>query len=458
MGKIGERAVVIGGSMAGLAAAKVLSEHYEHVIVIERDELVDEVRPRRHVPQGRHLHALLPSGQRVLDELFPGFSDEMASAGAPWCDGTGDFAWILGGHRFSREPSGYAGRLASRPLIETTVRRRVALERSIELIDRCDVVGLIASGDRIDGVRILRRVDGSSEELVPADLVVDCSGRGSRTPERLLALGYDAPGEDQLRVGLAYATRRYRVAPGATGSTMGVIVGPTAECLRGGGAFCVEGDTMVVTLAGMLGDHPPLDPSAFDEWATTLPAPDVAEMMACGEPIDDPVSFKYPGTVRRRYERLSRFPGGLLVMGDAVCSFNPIYGQGMSVALLEATVLRDLLSSGRAPDPRRFFRAVAKVVDVAWDLATGSDLALPQVEGHRSRRTRFLNAYVGRLQAAAEVHPRVAATFFGVAGLVEPPTKLMTPPMMWRAVWAGAGRPRSTAGRRPVDAGSPVAG
>jgi hypothetical protein len=192
----------------------------------------------------------------------------------------------------------------------------------------------------------------------------------------------------------------------------------------------------MVTLAGMLGDHPPTDPDGFLAFARTLRFPDIYQTVRDAEPLDDPVGFRFPASVRHRYERLDRFPDGLVVMGDAVCSFNPIYGQGMSVAALEALTLRRHLQRGAEPQPRRFFGDLTRVVDVPWDIAVGGDLAVPGVQGRRTLKVRLVNAYIARLHAAAAHDASLASAFVRVAGLVAPPQTLLRPNVALRVLRA----------------------
>ncbi|HVL06438.1 MAG TPA: hypothetical protein VM388_10640 [Acidimicrobiales bacterium] len=453
MGRVGGRAVVVGASMAGLLAARVLADAYEHVTVLDRDQLGDDNARRRGVPQGAHAHALLPGGQAALDELFPGLTAELVAGGAATGDGLGQLRWHLGGHRFRRPWLGVEGLFATRPFIESRVRARTSAIPNIDITDRCDVLGLTAHDGTVDGVRLLRRLDGSAEEVLAADLVVDCSGRGSRTPARLSDLGFGPPPEDGTRLGLGYASRLFRVPPGTLGDDRAVMIDATVQNLRGGVMFAVEGDRWLVTLSGLLGEHPPTDDRGFAAFARSLAAPDIADATEQGHALSDPVAFKYPASLRRRYEALRSFPDGLLVMGDAVASFNPIYGQGMTVAALEAQVLQRLLERGRPPSPRQYFARIAKVVDVAWDMALGADLSYPQVEGERTRRTRMLNRYAARAQAAAARDATVAGTFIRVTGLVDPPQRLLAPRVAWRVLRKGHG-PRPARSRSPI--GRPI--
>ena len=428
------RAVVMGASMAGLAAARALADTFDEVVVVERDLLPVVPSSRKGTPQARHVHALLPSGLDALEELFPGVGEQLVAAGAVVGDGLGDLRWVLSGHRFAR---GHAGRSAvqcTRVLLESVIRDRVRGIPNVSVIDRCDVVGFVAAPGRIEGVRILRRIDGSAEETLMSDLVVDCSGRGSRTPARLVELGYPAPPEERIAVSVGYATCRYRMPRDVLDGDRSILIGGTSELPRGAAMFAVEGDEWMLTLAGLVGDHPPLDPVAFEGWASTLSVPDVAAAIAQGTRLEEPTGYRYPASVRHRYERLRRFPEGLVVMGDALASFNPVYGQGMSVAALEAVELHRLLRSSRPIDARRFAKRMARIVDVAWELSSCADLAFEQVEGRRTAKTRMVNRYVARVHAAAAGDPVVGAAFVRVAGLVDPPERLMRPGLLVRVL------------------------
>jgi 2-polyprenyl-6-methoxyphenol hydroxylase-like FAD-dependent oxidoreductase len=434
--QIGDRAVVLGASMAGLLAARVLADSYGQVTVIDRDQLPHTSTQRRGVPHGRHLHALLARGQQALEELFPGLTAELVADGVPVGDPLGSGRWYLNGHLLRQAPTGMVALCASRPFLEGHVRARVRALPNVRFLDACDIVGLATTPDgrRVTGVRMLRRVDGGAEEVLAADLVVDATGRGSRTPLWLEALSYARPETEQVRIGLGYATRTYSLPPDALGGDLGVLQAPTPEHPRGAAFLRLEGDRWMVTLVGILGDHPPTDPDGFLAFARSLRFPDIYQAIRDGEPLDDPVPFRFPASVRHRYERLDRFPDGLLVVGDAVCSFNPIYGQGMSVAAVEALALGRHLQRGTTPQPHHWFRDLARVVDVPWDIAVGGDLVFPGVQGRRTAKVRLVNAYLARLHAAAAHDASLAGAFMRVAGLVAPPQSLLRPVIALRVL------------------------
>ena len=433
----GDHAVVLGASMAGLLAARVLAETYPRVTVVDRDVMPAIGQHRRGVPQDRHLHVLHPRGAQVLDELFPGLLAQMTAHGAVRGDSTGTGRWQLSGHRFRQENSGISGVLASRPFLEGHVRAALGELPGVRFVPGHDIVGLIATDDRrrVTGVRLAPHGAAAPTRTLPADLVIDATGRGSRTPRWLAELGYPTPNEDRLEIGLGYASRTYRLRPGALGTDHGVVTGATPSVPRGGVLAAIEGDRYILTLSGILGDHPPIDPAEFEAFAATLVFPDITQALQGAQPLDDPVAIRFPASVRRRYERLRRFPQQLLVTGDAVCSFNPVYGQGMTVAALEALALRSLLAGG-VSQPRRYFRDIARLVDVAWDMAVGGDLAFPQVPGPRPAKVRLVNAYLARLQAAAASDASLATAFIRVIGMLDRPETLLRPDRVIRVLRA----------------------
>ncbi|MGC4847137.1 FAD-dependent oxidoreductase [Micromonospora sp. DT15] len=433
--QVGERAVVLGGSMAGLLAARVLADAYAEVVIVDRDRLTGVSTARRGVSQGRHVHGLLARGQQILDELFPGFTAEAVAAGVPTGD-LGELRWFFNGRPLAPASTGLTCVSAARPVLEQLVRQRVAELPAVRFAEERDIVGLTTTGDRrrVTGARVQGR-DGAAEETITADLVVDATGRGSRTPVWLEELGYSRPDEDRIRIDLTYTTRLYRLASDDV-LKGDLSINPVSSPSHPRGAFLsrIDGGRCIVSLTGVLGDSAPADPAGFLEFVKSLPVPDIYQAIQDAEPLDEPVSLRYPASVRRHYERLSRLPDGFLVLGDAACSFNPVYGQGMTVAALEALTLRDHLAGGTAPRPTDFQQAVSAVTDVPWEISAGGDLSFPQVQGPRPFKVRMANAYMAKMQAAATRDPQVTRTFMRVAGLVEPPQALMRPAMMLRVL------------------------
>jgi 2-polyprenyl-6-methoxyphenol hydroxylase-like FAD-dependent oxidoreductase len=446
---IGDHAVVLGGSVAGLLAARVLAERYLHVTVVERDLLPAAGGHRRGVPQGRHVHGLLPRGRELIEELFAGFTDELVAAGATTGDELAQGRWLFSGHRLARAASGRTSVFLSRPMLEGHLRARVRAVPTITIADGCDVLGLTSTADRerVTGVHVLDRDPLGTARTLTADLVLDATGRGSRTPVRLEQFGYKPPGQERVEIGVCYASRNFRLRPDALEGDRLILCGGTVEHPHGGALSVQENGRHIVSVAGMLGEPPPTELTAFRTFAASMPFPDIADAIHDAEPIGEPATYRYQANQRHRYERLRRFPAGLMVLGDAVCSFNPIYGQGMTVAALQAHALRALLANGQCPSPAQYFRAIAKVIDPAWEMTTGADLANPGVVGKRTPAVRLANAYIPRLHAAAATDPALAAAFTRVSGLIDRPQALMRPDRLLRVLTATRRRQRN----RPAD-------
>lgn len=448
------RAAVIGASMAGLLAARVLAEHYAEVVLLERDELPAAAAPRKGTPHAVMAHGLLARGAEVLDELFPGFTDALVAGGAVRGDLQGNVAFEAAHHRMATATCGKRGIAVSRLAIEAELRRRVRALPNVRFVTGVDVVAPVidAAGERVSGVRYVLRegqaADGTAiGHTLEAALTLDCSGRGSRSASWLRQWGYEAAPEERVEVGLCYVgahfRREGRMAMGQGLDKAAVIRTATAELAKPGVLIAQEPDASgaprwVVALGGYAGDHPQPTRASLRERAREMGQVEIATLAGEGELIGDITRYHFPYSLRRRYERLARFPLGYLVMGDAMTSFNPIYGQGMTVATCQALALRAALAAPPQALARRFFKAAAKIVDTPWQLAVGSDLAIPRVPGPRPLSVRLVNAYVARLFRAAAVDTRVALAFLEVMHLLKPPPTLFAPGVMWR-VWRRGG-------------------
>jgi 2-polyprenyl-6-methoxyphenol hydroxylase-like FAD-dependent oxidoreductase len=320
----------------------------------------------------------------------------------------------------------------SRPFLEFHVRQRVLALSNVQILQRRDVLELTCTPQRdyITGVRIANRQNGE-DELLDADVVVDAMGRGSRTPVFLHSLGYERPLEDELAIGLTYSSQPFHVTPGTLKEKVYVYNfapgRPKAVSL-----FGYENDTWMLTVQGIMGQETPFDHAEMLEFAASVAPDHIVAALHSGRPIADVARHRIHSNRWRRYDKLRRLPSGLLTIGDAICSFNPIYGQGMTVAAMDALVLRDCLRDGGPDLPRRFFASSAKGIDVAWQMAVGSDLALPEVEAPRPISVRLPNAYNDWVLFAAESDLHVAEQFWKVLNLVERPDYLLRPSVMVR--------------------------
>lgn len=434
-------AIVIGGSIAGLLTARVLSDHFARVTLIERDMMHDQPESRKGQPHTRHLHGLLAKGLDTMRGYFPGLLADLLAEGAIGADMGRDMRWhTFGGYRVQYE-SGLVGALMSRPLLEWQIRRRVVALPNVTVRDGYAVDGLLTNPEQscVTGVAITHRTDATRTAAISADLVVDASGRGSASPKWLAALHYGEVPESLIKVNVGYATRLYRRRPGDLQEAKLIMIAPDMpHSKRSGLLFPIEGDRWICTLGGWAGDHPPTDEVGFLAFARSLPAPDVYALLTKLEPLSDITPYKFPGSLRRHYEQLERFPEGYLVLGDAVCSFNPVYGQGMTSAAMQAAALDQLLQEQQCLTSlwRAFFTAAAKVVDIPWQLAAGEDFRFPETQGQRPAGVDLINRYVAKVHRATHHDPVVYAAFLRVMNLMAAPTSLFHPRILWRVLWA----------------------
>ena len=456
MPELGDHAVVLGASMGGLLAARVLADFFGTVTVIERDVLPDGPAIRQGVPQGRHVHVLLARGAQILDELFPGFLNELVADGAPvWDDGElSELHLSFGGHEMLRsgkiglEPKALAVYMPSRLFLECHVLRRLHAIRNVTILGGHEVAELKSTADRnrVTGARVVSRDSGAERELT-ADVVVDAMGRGAHTPAFLESLGYGRPVEDHIVMHTTYVSQLLRIPRGTLKEKL-VDISPAPG--RPTGMFLTgnENDTWMFTVFGMVGHEPPRDLAGMLSFAQEYCPDHLIAAMRAAEPIGEVAHHRMPSSQWRRYDKMPRLPDGLLVCGDAICSFNPVYGQGMTVAALDAAALRDCLRRGGTDLPRRYFRASAKPIGVAWQMVASLDLAFPGVAGRRSRSMRVTTRLVDWALTACESDPVVAARFFKVNGLIDRPIRLLHPAFVYRVAVAnlrrrrGDGQPR----------------
>ncbi|HLZ02511.1 MAG TPA: FAD-binding monooxygenase [Bradyrhizobium sp.] len=453
MKRSGEHAIVIGASMGGLLAARAVSEFYDNVTVLERDAFPASDVPRKGVPQGRHAHGLLARGRDVIEAFFPGWTDEVVASGGRRGDIAGDVGWIGHGVTLKSAPSDMVGVLASRPALEGHVRRRLLALSNVRAIENCTVQGLVATNDNgaIQGVRV--RINGGAEQELLADLVIDAAGRGSSSPAWLEGLGYAPPEEERIEIGIGYTTRLYRRHPTDLRGKVALVVAGSGPNWRNGAVLYQTEDCWIVSIGGYLGDHAPDDEQMFAAYARSLPTSDIYDIVSHAEPVSDFVSYRFSANLRRRYERLPRFPKSYLVFGDALCSFNPVLGQGMTVAAQEASLLRECLAEAGDTDlARRFFNAVQGAIDIPWDIAVGNDLRHPQVAGPRSAKVKFINWYIGKLHRAAQYDGKLATAFLQVANLKAPPERLLHPAIVLRVMLGNLARGRGDAATTKMSA------
>ena len=436
-----EHAIVIGGGMAGLSSAAVLIRHFSRVTIIDRDALPSSPEVRSGAPQGNHVHVLLSRGWRLLDELFPGLDERLQAAGAKPVDWIHDVIWETPFGRSPRYPSELRSRLCSRPLLEHAVREELLSDPKVRLLGRHEVTGLQSTGHpaRVTGVKVRARAgDGDSEVSdsdLQADLVVDTSGRGSKTPQWLETLGYGTPKETVIDARLGYSSRIYRKRPGVDWSVLYVMNRAPSVPLSGV-VYEIENDQWIVTLVGYNGHFPPTDEAGFLECAKGLAKPTIYEAIADAEPLSKVRGYRRTENRIRHFERMRRWPAGLIVMGDASCALNPVYGQGMTVAAMSASILDEVLRAPPAADQlgALFQRRLAASLKDPFTAATSDDLRWPETSGKVPRGLRLLHGLVDRVMSAATNDPRTHLRLMEVLQMLRPTSALMRPRILAKAL------------------------
>lgn len=432
----GQRALVLGGSLTGLLAARALAPWFQEVTIVERDPLNGAQEWRKGVPQSRHVHVLLKRGEWILERYFPGLVRDLLASGSEQIDMVGDTRWYYFGGWKTPFRSGLQMLCQTRGFLEARVRARVLDDTRVAIRSDAEAIDLLFGGKRIDGARIRDRRSGELEEL-RADLVVDATGRGSRAPQWLVEGGFAAPDVDQVHVNVCYASRFYR-RPARTPGWKGLLVYPKPPGTKLGVIIPVEGDRWMVTLVGWFGDQPGGSDAEFLAFAAALDVPELYHAIRDAEPVSDVALHRFPSNRRRRYERLDPSPEGFVAIGDAYCSFNPIYGQGMTTGAIGAETLDLCLRDARGPDlagfSRRFFRRLAQRIDPAWLMTTGEDLRSPEAVGERPRWLGLLHAYTERIHRLTWSNRLVSLRFLEVMHLTRGPAALLDPRVVLAAL------------------------
>lgn len=444
-------AIVVGGSIAGILAARVLVDYFSRVTLIERDHYPEGPVFRPGVPQGHHTHVLLLEGQRVMEEIFPGIRQKLLAHGAIETDFVKDYLiytkdWCI------TFPSQLRGYTCTRPLIEWQLRQELMKYDALRLIEGYEVTGLLTDSEKraVTGVRMFKR-DGTAPTaretiLLEADLVVDASGRSSRLPQWLQELGYEAPSETKVNAFLGYASRVYAAPADAARNWQGMMIeSDPPRLLRGGMIWPGEGGRWMVSLGGAGKDYPPTEEEAFLAYVRDLVQPTMYEALKDAQPLSPIYGYRSTENRWRHIERMKRFPERLLVIGDSYCAFNPIYGQGMTVAALDARALRHILSRWKKKDwqglASAFHKKLARVNKTPWQMAVSADYQMPGVEGKKQHWLSHLqDRYLESVKALIISDKEVREAFSSVLHLIQPPSVLLRPSIIAKVLFRRSAR------------------
>jgi 2-polyprenyl-6-methoxyphenol hydroxylase-like FAD-dependent oxidoreductase len=440
--RLGEHAVVIGGSMAGLLTARVLSDHFDRVTIFEADTPPEQVVPRQGVPQGNHIHGLLAGGAAVISKYFPALHDDLVAAGAEHGDAMTMAHMFIGGRWNLRVPGDTYGYIMSRPLLEAMVRKHTCALANVQLRVNESVNGYLSSADNsaITGVTLAK-----NNEAVAADFVADVRGRSSTASEWLKPLGYASPERTTVGIDVGYVTFEVPGRPRdqRDWGLLFITQKDIPQDTRGGGIFCIEGGRYLVTAMGHHKDYAPTNWAGFLEHMKSLPQPHIYREIKNLQPLGEAKEYRYAHYLRRHYERLERFPRGLIVLGDAMCSLNPVYGQGMTVAAKEVEhldqCLQQCIRTGGNLDNfvLPFFKGAANIVNVAWNGVTVEDFKYPQTRGERPRGYAIARWMNDRFFALSGVDEEFAVAFNKVLHLAAPPSSILKPKYLFKAIFNG---------------------
>ncbi|MCW3467023.1 FAD-dependent oxidoreductase [Chitinophaga nivalis] len=433
-------AIVIGGSITGLLAARVLADHFEKVTVLEKDTLTDTPVPHKTVPQGYHQHIVLGKGIDLLDNWFPGIIAEIIAEGGGRVDAGADLAWFFHGAWRPRFTSGLYTLISARPYTEFHVKRRLlAGYTNVVIQDDRHVAGLLVNDDktRINGIQ-LREPNGNVTSLT-ADLVVDAGGRGSQTPEWLENIGYTKPPEEEVEINVGYTTNLYPFPENFKEDWKVLAIYPEyPHSWRGGFLSKVQGNQLMVTLTGYFDDYAPTDEAGYVAFAASLPKPDIYNQIVHQQPIGPAKLYKVVKTRRRYYEQLASLPDGLVVVGDAVCVFNPVFGQGITVAACHVAELQQYLAN--AADNAKGFtlafqRQLINHLDLPWMLTSVIDLSYPQTKGKRARGASVMSWGLKKMLGACSKDAHVQQVFLRVFHMYEGAAAMASPGFIFRVIW-----------------------
>ncbi len=452
-----DQAIVIGGSVGGIFAARVLADFFDRVTIVESEHLSSDAKQRKNIPQGNHAHTLLIRGGRLINQYFPGTIDRLVAAGAVPVDMGHDIRWHHFGGWKAHWDDDMIGTFLSRPLVESELASAIKRFPNIEIREQTKAESLIVNEgeNRVQGIRIQNK-NGECEEI-RGDLVIDTTGHNSLTLQQLKSENIPF---DEVPIKVSYASRIYR-QPTSLPPWKVLMIAQGAPSKRAGVIFPLEGGRWIATLGAYAGEAPPKTHDEFMAVARALPVPDLYRAISEAEPMSDVTTYRFPRDIRHRYDKLKNPLGGLVVLGDALCRLNPLYGQGMAAVAVESDLLRELVQkwskTGEAFSPafsRKYFKQAIKRTSPAWQGATLEDLRFFKDEVDLPLSTRIQQWYTRRMHLAAIDSPEVSKTFYRVANLLDPPTDLFKPSIAARVLTHGSATTEGLEIREPATSAS----
>lgn len=454
---LGETAAVIGSGVGGLLATSILARHFRKVVVIERDQMPVSADPRDGAPQGYHPHSLLRRGQNTMEALYPGFTASLLSKGAVQFDQGMECEISIGGVRGVPFRAPYPTISMTRGLLELTLREQAANIPNVSFRYGANAEDLLVTEGRVRGVRL--RIADNFEEIA-ANFVLDASGRAAQSMKWLTAAGYTGPQETVVGLDFGYATAMFDI-PSSFSEKWRLLfclpkMGPAAV---GGAIFEVEGRRWMCAIAGRGHLKPTNEPDAFVAYAKNSLDPRFHYWVSRAQRIGPVKTYRFAAGTRRRYEALTAHLEGFVAFGDALCSVNPVYGQGMSVAAMEADALGQVFAARNNTDGlwRDFYRDASACIDVPWQLALNLDLNYPETVYPRPAGFSLVQWMSPWANSLALGDPILRAKIFEMMNLTDPKGAALSLgdllAAQWRR-WTGSAH-APTLATAPVAVGAP---
>ncbi len=423
-----KKALIIGSSMAGILAARVCSDHFEEVSVLEKDEIIDQVTNRKGIPQDNHLHILLSKGHNILEYYFPGLMKSLVQQGAIAGDLGKFFKWYHEGGYRPQITTGVNSAMMSRALLEYNVRSRLLQIPNVKIIDSTKIQGFFYQDHRIHGVE-------TDKGPFSADLIIDARGFGSRLAKELEEFGYERPEAEEVKINLKYTSCVFSREDHFQ-TLININSNPPNDS-KHGTVQPIENGRMIVTVQGRINDQPPKSIDSFIEYTKSLQTQDIYQAIKGREVLTELHSYNIPVVRWLHYEKLSRFPEGILPLGDSVCRLNPIYGQGMSSAAMQAQILDDFLRQNHGQSFwKPYFKKVANTIRTPWELTVTEDFKFPETLGTPPPIPGLMLRYFNKVSRIINQDPVVYKSFIKVLNLVSSPMILLQPQIMWRVLLA----------------------
>lgn len=433
-----QHAIVLGGSIGGLMTARVLSDYYKKVTIIEKDKVIFAPETRKGQPHAKHLHSLQYVALNAILKYFPNLKKQLINQGGIEIDLINSLNYYSHGGFKKKFNIGKNVVSTSRILLEHLIRENTLAIPNIELQDQSTSIELLMLDDKSRAIGIIVKQEGSAELThFYGDLVVDSMGRGSRMPQWLEKMGYASPKKSKVKINLVYSTRLYEKDPEDPRGKDRIFYRPTPPSEKlGAGLIPIEGSKWILTLSGSHGILPSTKHEDVLAFLKSLSCSSFYNILSTCKPIDEAVQYRFKESVWRHYEKLNKFPLGVLVLGDAIFSFNPIYAQGMTSLALQVVELDKLLKKNTSEDKltAQYFKAIQKIGKKCWNSSTIEDFRYPETIGKKPPLINLINNFLNILQTVSNKDSVVSEAYFNVVMMLKPSSSLFNPLILWRLI------------------------